>query len=347
LSQPNRLADGRHASASLLRWADARVNDAAQGFAALGERLRSRPIVQFVEQADGTLTGPAGACRLERDGCVFVGPPPRLRRENVEFRLSPARFMFRELELPAGAGDFLDGVVRAQLDRLTPWRASEAAFGWSASAATAAGLIRVTIAATRRQSVAALLDVAAHSVVVTTEREPGAAPIAVLSQRSGAFARQARWRLAIVAALAVALVSATSAIVAQFTLGAALQDRIDALTADLAQRRTALLRRERANDDPTSQTLDARKRTTPAAVVALEALSRAIPDNAYLTELRLTGDKLEIAGVGVEAASLIREIEQSPHFSHAAFSAPTTRGADDRETFRIEAHVAPLNTATP
>jgi general secretion pathway protein L len=323
------------------------VNDAAQGFAALGGRLRSRPIVQFVEQADGTLTGPAGACRLERDGCVFVGPPPRLRHENVEFRLSPTRFMFRELELPAGAGDFLDGVVRAQLDRLTPWRASEAAFGWSAAAAPAAGLIRVTVAATRRQSVAALLDVAAHSVVVTTEREPGAAPIAVLSQRSGASARQARWRLAIVAALVVALVSATSAIVAQFTLGAALQDRIDALTADLAQRRTALLRRERANDDPTSQALDARKRTTPAAVVALEALSRAIPDNAYLTELRLTGDKLEIAGVGVEAASLIREIEQSPHFSHAAFSAPTTRGADDRETFRIEAHVAPLNTATP
>ena len=346
MSQPNRLADGRHASASLLRWADARVNEAAQAFAALGERMRSRPIVQFAEQADGTLTGPAGACRLERDGCVFVGATPRLRNENVAFRLSPARFMFRELELPAGAGDFLDGVVRAQLDRLTPWRASEAAFGWTAASATP-GLIRVTIAATKRQSVAALLDVAAHSVVVTTEREPGAAPIAVLSQRSGAFARQARWRLAIVAALAVALVSATSAIVAQFTLGAALQDRIDALTADLARRRAALLRRERANDDPTAQALDARKRAMPAAVVALEALSRAIPDNAYLTELRLTGDKLEIAGVGVEAAALIREIEQSPHFSHAAFSAPTTRGADDRETFRIEAHVAPINAGPP
>jgi general secretion pathway protein L len=322
------------------------VNEAAEGFAALGERMRSRPIVEFAEQADGTLTGPAGACRLEQGRCVFIGVAPRLRNSNVEFRLSPTRFMFRELELPAGAGDFLDGVVRAQLDRLTPWRASEAAFGWSAAAATA-GLIRVTVAATKRESLVALLDVAAHSVVVTTGREPGAAPIAILSRRSGALSRQARWRLAIVAALAVALVSATSALVAQFTLGAQLQERADALTADLAQRRAALLRRERAHDDPTAQALDARKRAMPAAVVALEALSRAIPDNAYLTELRLTGDKLEFAGVGVAAAALIREIEQSPHFSHAAFSAPTTRDADDRETFRIEAHVAPLNTATP
>ena len=346
MSQPTRPADARRASASLLRWADARVNEAAQGFAALGERVRSRGVVQFAEQADGTLTGPAGACRLEQGRFVFIGVAPRLRNSSVEFRLSPARFMFRELELPAGAGDFLDGVVRAQLDRLTPWRASEAAFGWSAAAGTA-GLIRVTVAATKRQSVAALLDVAAHSVVVTTERAAGAARITILSQRSGALSRRARWRFAIVAALAIALVSATSALVAQFTLGAQLQERADALTADLARRRAALLRRERANDDPTAQALDARKRAMPAAVAALEALSRAIPDNAYLTELRLTGDKLEFAGIGVEAASLIREIEQSPHFSHAAFSAPTTRGADDRETFRIEAHVAPLNTAPP
>jgi general secretion pathway protein L len=322
------------------------VDEAAEGFAALGERVRSRPIVHFAEQADGTLTGPAGACRLEQGRCAFIGATPQLRNSNVEFRLSPARFMFRELELPAGAGDFLDGVVRAQLDRLTPWRASEAAFGWSAAAATA-GLIRVTVAATKRQSVAPLLDIAAHSVVVTTEREPGAARIAIVSRRSGALSRQTRSRLAILAALAVAFVSATSALVVQFTLGAQLQERADALTADLAQRRAGLLRRERANDDPTAQALDARKRATPAAVVVLEALSRALADDAYLTEMRLTGERLEIAGVGADAAALIKQIEQSPHFSRAAFAAPTTRGADDRETFRIEAQVAPLNTVPP
>jgi general secretion pathway protein L len=346
LPQPNRLADAP-TLASALRWANARVDDAAQGFAALGERLRPRASAEFVEQPDGSFAGPAGALRLEDGGFAFLGPPPRLREADVEFRLTSARCMFRELELPAGAGEFLDGVVRAQLDRLTPWRANEAAFGWSAAGANAAGMIRVTVAATKRQPLAALLDFPAHSVVVTTMREAGAAPIAILSRRAGASSRQARWRVAVLAALGVALVSAASAAVAEWTLGAELQDRTDALTADLAQRRAALLRRERAEDDQATQALEARKRATPATVVALEALSRAIPDDAYLTQMRVAGDRIEFSGIGADAAGLIKLIERSPHFSHAAFTAPTTRGADDRESFRIQAHLAPLNTAGP
>jgi general secretion pathway protein L len=126
-----------------------------------------------------------------------------------------------------------------------------------------------------------------------------------------------------------------------------LRQQTDALTDALAQRRAVLLRRERVEDDPATQALDARKRAAPAAVVALEALSRAIPDDAYLTQMRLSGDKIEISGVGADPAGLIKHIEQSPHFSRAKFTAPTTRGADEREIFRIEAHVAPRNGPTP
>ncbi len=58
--------------------------------------------------------------------------------------------------------------------------------------------------------------------------------------------------------------------------------------------------------------------------------------------MRLKGDRIEISGVAADAAALVKHIEQSPHFSRAVFTAPTTRGADDKESFRIEAHVAPL-----
>ena len=347
MSQPNRLADALGASLPLWRWAEARLNEAAEAFAALTERVRPRRRIQFAEQADGTLSGSAGVCRIADGRCVFDGAAPKLRGLEVEFRLAPERCMFRELELPAGAGQFLEGVVRAQLDRLTPWRVSEAAFGWSATAAESADRLRVTVAATKRQPIAALLEIGAETIVVTTVRRDGSAPIEILARRSGALSRRAHWRVALAVALAVSLVCGVAALVAQFALGAQWQDEIDSLTADLAQRRAALLRREHAADDPATQALDARKRATPAAVVALEALSRSIPDDAYLTQLRLAGDRVEISGIGVDAASLIKHIEQSPHFSHAAFSAPTTRGADDRETFRIEAHVAPLNTAPP
>src|SRR5215216_4370083 len=74
-----------------------------------------------VQIVDGRLVGPLPA------GVVTM-----LRGSQAELILRPARFLFRPLELPRRASEFLDGIVRAQIDRLTPWSAAEAVFGWSA-----------------------------------------------------------------------------------------------------------------------------------------------------------------------------------------------------------------------
>jgi general secretion pathway protein L len=59
--------------------------------------------------------------------------------------------------------------------------------------------------------------------------------------------------------------------------------------------------------------------------------------------LHIEGDKLQIVGVTRDAAALIGLIEQSPHFEHAAFYAPTTRTpADPSERFHVEAHIKPV-----
>jgi Tfp pilus assembly protein PilN len=84
------------------------------------------------------------------------------------------------------------------------------------------------------------------------------------------------------------------------------------------------------------------KETAPTAAIVVEALSRALPDGAYLTELRLENSTLRIIGFANDAPSLIAPLEHSGHLTDVHFFAPTTRGANDTLfRFNIEAHVEP------
>ena len=64
-----------------------------------------------------------------------------------------------------------------------------------------------------------------------------------------------------------------------------------------------------------------------------------------MTELRINGERLQIVGMTSDAPSLIRLIEQSPHFAHATFFAPTTRSpGTTKEQFHIESQINPVFT---
>jgi general secretion pathway protein L len=73
------------------------------------------------------------------------------------------------------------------------------------------------------------------------------------------------------------------------------------------------------------------KETSPSAVIVLEALSRALPDTAHLTELRFEN-----------ATLLIAPLQQSGHLADVRFFAPTTRGSDGTLfRFHIEGRIEP------
>jgi general secretion pathway protein L len=332
------------------RWID-RV---AAVIIALHARLSPSRAVELIEQDAGVFAvGASGSecVRIGEDG--IAGPMPEgLAASRAELVLRPDRFVFRPLELPRRAGEFLDGIVRAQIDRLTPWSAGDAVFGWSAPADIANDRIVVTVAATARALieplVRALTGAGANAIKVSTVI-PGAGPdpvaITVFERQLGGVFEARRVRRALVGILLAAALVAGAATVAAVVIGGDMEARQSDIARRVAARRTALRANLDAGSDSVMAALARRKNETAASVIVLEALSQILPDHTYVTELRIAGDKLQVVGVTRDAPSLIRLIEQSSHFTRATFFAPTTRSpADPGEHFHIEARIEPVHT---
>ena len=83
-----------------------------------------------------------------------------LRGSRVELLLKSDRVLFRSIDFPRQAADFLDGMIRTQIDRLTPWSANDAVFGWSHPANIANERIQLTLAATSKDKIQPLVQLA-------------------------------------------------------------------------------------------------------------------------------------------------------------------------------------------
>jgi Tfp pilus assembly protein PilN len=69
----------------------------------------------------------------------------------------------------------------------------------------------------------------------------------------------------------------------------------------------------------------------------LDELTRVVPTNAYLSNLRYHDRVIELQGNAENASALIPVLERSPVFENVGFNAPSNRGRDNRETFSLKA----------
>ncbi len=311
------------------------------------------------EKAEAALRGIE--LRVE-DGAVVGQLPPEaeavLRRSRVELTLQSSRFVFKPLELPARAAEFLDGIVRAQIDRLTPWSAELAAFGFSAPVDAGGGRLFVTVAATAKSMLVpftrAFSAKGAQAVTLLTRPPEAAAtapPIAVMEENlSRTFGMLAVRRILIVVLASCGFVAATAAIAATVINGD-LDTRQDELARRISRQRVAALAARDTLGDPLAvaeRALAKRKNETPSAVIALEVLSRIFPDRTYVSEMRIEGGTLRLTGITDDAPSLIRLMERTPQFTQAIFSAPITRSpSDGGDRFNIEARIEPVFSPIP
>jgi general secretion pathway protein L len=330
------------------------------------EQMRASPQVRFTEAKDGLFvlaetesfaaadrlatsfrTGPAG----------LAGADPKRMKEivedaRVEILLRPDRFLFRPLELPSRAGEFLDGIVRAQIDRLTPWSAANALFGWSPPVEIGNGRVMVTVAATGRNLVAPLTDVlsnfgAASIRLAVQPPNMSTEPITISELQTRTTRETKRAHQLLVGILAGLGGVAALSIAALIVIGSDLESRRSELTSRIEAIRASL----HALRDPASEpviALQRRKHDTPSSVLVLDAISGTLPDHTYLTELKMQDGKVQIVGLTKDAPSLVSLLERSAQFREASFFAPTTRSlTKPRDTFHIEAKIQPFRSVQP
>jgi general secretion pathway protein L len=338
-----------------VRWTDA----VALAVVALLARMISPRIVRLVEADDAaggftlqSATGPASAARLTFSHGRFSGDASAINGSRVELVLGCGKFLLRPLELPARATEFIDGIVRAQIDRLTPWSAGEAVFGCTLPVNAGSGKIMTTIAAAPRATaepyVAALTSLKASSVAIfAAAPDTGAAPIKVFERQAHTLLERSRLSGGLRLVLAGAALLAMLSLLGETVAGQYFDNRRAELNGELTARRLALRLDRDGSDRSPIAALAHRKNETQASVIVLEELSRILPDNTYVTELRIDGNTVQIVGITDDAPSLIRLMEQSAHFSRATFFAPTTHAPSERgDRFHVEARLQPINTVS-
>jgi len=356
--------------AVLRRW----VEVLAMLLLAWREHRRSQRIIMISEE-DGTLTvrqaGPDTAKDAKSQPKVLSASTAKsvaraARGRFVVLALSADKIVTRRLNVPAQACEFLSGIVRNQIDRLSPWPADEVMYGFVADkseddGATLDVRVLMTPRATIDNALSTLATAGLQVDRIVTRPNAGmeataAEPIALWSRINDAPHEDLATASRLIGiGIAASLIWAV--ILSIFTLITA--SSIRSQHEELAARAKTLQRQLQAGRTPGSiaslpapQRAWLSKETSTSSVIVLEALSRAIPDSAHLSELRLEGTALRIIGVADDAPALLAPLEQSGHLSDVRFFAPTTRGPDGRQfrfhiEARVEAHIKIADEAAP
>lgn len=229
--------------------------------------------------------------------------------------------------LPSSARDSLKAVIGHRLDALTPWSADRAAFDAIVTGRDGTGRIDVMIAAAPKTAVdeamealgAFGLTAAAVDIVVSTPDEPNRFDL--LRSDAPVVRRSPLRTLATVCLAALAVTAAyftvswwrgEQELAEQRNFALALQDRLSDLPA-LHEELDALKNQAGVIAD--------RRREQPSVALAIEELSRTLPDGVWLSRIAIDGPTLAITGYAPDAEVLLGLLEQASAFGAAEFRA--------------------------
>jgi general secretion pathway protein L len=91
-----------------------------------------------------------------------------------------------------------------------------------------------------------------------------------------------------------------------------------------------------------------KKQELPPVVLALEELTRILPDDTWVQQLDIKGTELQIQGETASSSKLIGLFEQSKMFHDAGFRSPLTKGQGaSAEHYQLAAELRPVPIRPP
>jgi general secretion pathway protein L len=268
----------------------------------------------------------------------------RRRPRQVILQVEAGTLLERPVELPLAAERDVDRVIGFEMDRLTPFAATDVV--WQAvvtrrDQAQRQLLLRLSLVP--RRAVQPCLDLLVRAGLTPTWLEGDTADG---TRRRIMLAEHAAHRShrPVVAAAGLVAVLVAAAVVTPFVMqwlaGDATQRAIAALGPRIA--RVEALRKHLADGSAGSDALAAERARVGNVLQVLATVTDLMPDDTFLTELSLHQGKLNVAGQSPAAARLIPALAAEPTLRNPAFAAPVTRAPDGHaDLFVIRADLAP------
>ncbi|MDD2876658.1 MAG: fimbrial assembly protein [Acidiphilium sp.] len=279
-------------------------------------------------------------------GALAQNISPALRQGVTLVLATPRRLILTTgINLPLAAERHLATAVAFEMDRLTPFDAEEVWFRTeTVRRDRETGLLALRLAVLPRHEVTPLLDAMAaaglHASRIEAQSSDGMLTVPV--DQTAQPARRTEAALAGLCAI-LALACLIVPLARQQISLVSLANRQTALAPRLHE--VELLRQRLAASRNGAATLAAEQAREGDPLAALAAITTALPDGSFLTDLSVRHRVATLDGESPNAAGLVAALSADPDFADPAFAAPVTRALNEKADIfsikvRLRNHVA-------
>lgn len=289
---------------------------------------------------------PIGEFRLDEIDLTGV---PNTSRLPVVLRLADSDVLCKTITLPIATERDLAQVLSFEMDRETPFAVDDVLWSYRlAGRNRQRAQITVRLRLVGRAQLAPLLDALAGDGILVTRVEIAggvdnglALPI---DTDVAQLQRSSDMRFLRPASAATCLILAALVMAAPFVRQARDLAKLDheiAVDRDAAEQ-AEHLRRDIDRLEGAGNVVQKERAAAGDPLAALAALTAALPDDTYLTELQQQQNKITFGGRSAAASRLIGAVAKSHELHNPVFGAPVTRmEATHQEVFSITAEIGP------